>query len=134
MHREWKVAVESAALVAIDTQLALGADINARDEHGQTALMTAARDGHASVVRFLAGRGADLNHHAKYGLTALMIAVIRGHAEVVRVLVEAGADLTPAGTGAPGFHGKTAAALARDRGDEAVLKLLAGDARPDGER
>lgn len=134
MHREWKAAVESAALVAIDTQLALGADINARDEHGQTALMNAARDGQASVVRFLAERGADLNHHARYGLTALMLAVVRGHAEVVRVLVEAGADLTPVGTGAPGFYGKTAAALARDRGDETVLKLLTGNERQEGWR
>ena len=132
MHKEWKAAVESAALVAIDTQLALGADINARDEHGQTALMNAARAGQASVVRLLAARGADLNHRAKYGLTALMLAVIRGHAEVVRVLLEAGADLTPTGTGAPGFDGKTAVALARDRGDEMVLNLLIANERQEG--
>jgi ankyrin repeat protein len=125
MHREWKFAVETADLAAIDAQLASGADIDARDEHGQTALMNAARDGQASVVRLLVERRAGLNHHAKYGLTALMLAVIRGHAEVVRVLVEAGADLTVAGTGAPGFHGKTAAELARDRGDQVVLDLLA---------
>lgn len=131
MHKEWKAAVESAALVAIDTQLALGADINARDQHGQTALMNAARDGQASIVRLLVARGADLNHHAKYGLTALMLAVIRGHTEVVRVLVEAGADLTPAATGTPGFHGKTAAALARDRGDEVVVQLLMMNERPE---
>ena len=128
MRKEWRVAVETADLVAIDTQLASGADINARDEHGQTALMNAARDGRTSVTVVLLA-GIALNHHAKYGLTAVMLAVIRGHAEVVRVLVEAGADLTLVGTGAPGFLGKTAAALARDRGDEAVLDLLSGNER-----
>jgi ankyrin repeat protein len=129
MHKEWKAAVETADLAAIDAQLASGADIDARDEHGQTALMNAARDGQVSVVRLLAERGADLNHHAKYGLSAVMLAVLRGHVEVVRVLVDAGADLTLAGTGAPGFYGKTAAALARDRGDEMVLNLLMGNER-----
>ena len=124
MHREWRVAVETADLAAIDAQLASGADINARDEHGQTALMNAARDGQTAVVRLLVERGADLDHHAKFGLTAVMLAVIRGHEDVVRVLVEAGADLTRVGTGAPGFHGKTAAVLARDRGDAVISDLL----------
>ena len=124
MHKEWRVAVETADLAAIDAQLASGADIDARDEHGQTALMNAARDGQAPVVRLLAERGADLNHHAKYGLTAVMLAVIGGHAEVVRVLVAAGADLTLVGTGAPGFQGKTAGELARERGDAGVLAVL----------
>ena len=54
--------------------------------------------------------------------------------EVVRVLVEAGADLTPVGTGAPGFCGKTAAALASDRGDEAVMNLLMGSEQLERER
>jgi len=128
MHKEWRIAVETADLAAIDAQLASGAAINARDEHGQTALMNAARDGQTAVVRLLVERGAALDHHAKYGLTALMLAVIRGHLEVVRVLVEAGAELALMGTGAPGFHGKTAEALARDRGDASVLAILAGGA------
>ena len=128
MHKEWRIAVETADLAAIDAQLASGAAINARDGHGQTALMNAARDGQTDVVRLLVERGAALDHHAKYGLTALMLAVLRGHVEVVRVLVEAGADLALVGTGAPGFYGKTAEALARDRGDASVLAILVGGA------
>ena len=124
MTSDWRLAVEAADLSAIDEQLAAGADIDARDQHGQTALMNAARDGQVAVVRLLADRGADLNHHAKWGLTALMLAVIRGHAEVVRVLVDAGADTTLQGTGAPAFHGKTAADLAGERGDAAMQRLI----------
>ena len=124
MTREWRLALDAADLAAIDALLTAGADINARDQHGQTALMNAATNGQAEVVRLLADRGADLNHRAKYGLTAVMLAVVRGHADVVRILVEAGADLTLRGSGAPGFDGKTAADLAHERGDAALLDLL----------
>ena len=124
MINDWRLAVEAADLAAMDALLTAGADINARDQHGQTALMNAASDGQIEVVRLLADRGADLNHRAKYGLTAVMLAVVRGHTEVVRILVEAGADLMPVGTGAPGFHGKTATDLARARGDAQLLELL----------
>ena len=124
MTREWRLAIEAADLAAIDALLTAGADINARDQHGQTALMNAATNGQVEVVRLLADRGADLNHRAKSGLTAVMLAVVRGHADVVRILVEAGADLTPRGSGAPGFDGKTAADLARDREEAVLLDLL----------
>lgn len=124
MTREWRLALEAADLAAIDALLTAGADINARDQHGQTALMNAATNGQVEVVRLLADRGADLNHRAKYGLTAVMLAVVPGHRDVVRILVEAGADLMLRGRGAPGFDGKTAADLARDREDAAVLDLL----------
>ena len=130
MTTGWADAVRRGDLAAVRAQLAAGADIDARDAHGQTALMNAARDGQAALVHLLTENGADLNHHAKYGLTAVMIAVIRGHAEVVRILVEAGADLTPQGTGAPGFSGKTAEDLARERGDDTMIRLLRVD-RPD---
>ena len=124
MTSDWRLAVEAADSSAIERQLAAGADIEARDRHGQTALMNAARDGQVAVVRLLADRGADLNHRAKFGLTALMLAIIRGHTEVARVLVEAGADVTLRGSGAPGFNGKTAADLARERGDVALRSLF----------
>ncbi len=74
--------------------------------------MIAARDGRASVVRFLVENGAALDCTAKYGLSAVMLAVIGGHLDAVRLLAEAGANLAIRGTGAPGFSGKTAVELA----------------------
>jgi uncharacterized protein len=130
MTVDWRDAVQRSDIEALDRQLAAGADINALDEHGQTALMNAARDGQAGVVSFLCERGANPDHHAKYGLTAVMLAVIRGHAAIVRILVTAGADLTCRGTGAPGFHQKTAADIARERGDEVSLRYLDEAAGP----
>ena len=107
-----KAAVKSGDLSALEALLDAGADVNARDEHGQSALMNAARDGHTAMVRLLVARGADLNHTAKFNLSALMLAVINGRDAIVGVLADAGADQTIRGTGAPGFAGKTALDLA----------------------
>jgi predicted PurR-regulated permease PerM len=129
MTTDWTSAVDREDLAAIERLLGAGADIDARDEHGQTALMNAARDGRTAVVRLLVHRGADLDHAAKYGLTALMLAVLRGHVEVVRILAEAGADRDRRGTGAPGFAGKTALDLAAGLEHAEMVGLLERDPR-----
>ena len=112
MRSEWKGAARAGNIEELDRLLSEGSDIDALDEHGQTALMIAETPGHSAVARFLIGRGAKLNHTAKFRLTALMLAVLNVHVDIVRALVDAGADLAVRGTGAPGFHGKTALELA----------------------
>jgi ankyrin repeat protein len=112
MTDPWRTAAKSGDVRSLEAQLDAGADINARDEHGQTALMMAAREGHTAAVRLLVARGADLNHTAKYNLSALMLAVVNGRDAIVGVLVDAGADRSIRGTGAPGFAGKTALDIA----------------------
>jgi ankyrin repeat protein len=124
MHTAWKAAVLADDLGALARLLDEGVDIDAKDDHGQTALMSTARDGRTEVVRFLIGRGADLNHTAKYHLTALMLAVVNARVPIVRALVDAGADLATRGTGAPGFDNKTALDLAAARADYAASHQL----------
>ena len=124
MTREWESAVQRCAVAELERQLANGADINAKDRRGQTAVMIAAREGHADLIAWLAEHGAVLDGPGKYGLSPLMVAVVRGHTEVVRRLVAAGADTTSRGTGAPGFAGKTALDLATGRGDAAMIEIL----------
>jgi ankyrin repeat protein len=101
---------------ALSAILAEGADVDARDRFGQTALMLAALHGHLEAVRLLVEFGADLDVTAKFGLSATMLAVVNHHESVARALAEAGADLRLTGTGAPGFAGSTAQDLARERG------------------
>ena len=124
MTQEWKAAVQRGSLAELERRAAAGADIDARDKHGQTALMLAAVDGHADVVDWLVARGAILDHTARYGLSALMLAVINGHVDIVRTLVRAGANLGMRGTGAPGFTDKTAMDLAIARGDREMVDVL----------
>ena len=124
MTQEWKAAVRSGSLDDLERLAAGGADMDARDGHGQTALMLAAVDGRADVVDWLVARGAMLDHTAKYGLSALMLAVINGHVDIVRTLVRAGADLAVRGTGAPGFADKTARDLAVARGGQEMVDAL----------
>ena len=58
----------------IDLLLGRGAELDAADDRGRTALMTAAERGHAEVVEMLVGRGADRTARDKSGKTALDLA------------------------------------------------------------
>src|SRR5215204_5027151 len=112
MRPEWEKAVHRRSISELQRPLLGGCDIDARDQHGQTALMLAALEGSSPVVAWLVEHDAALNHTAKYGLSALMLAVVRGHLDVVRELTSAGASLSLRGTGVPGFSGKIALDLA----------------------
>ena len=124
MSRDWEDAVHRGSIDELQRLLASGADIDARDRHGQTALMLAAVEGYGHVVGWLVERGAALDHTAKYGLSALMLAVICGHVDVVRRLTDAGASLSLRGTGAPGFAEKTALDLAVARDSTEMVEIL----------
>ena len=125
MKADWKAATSQGNLAQIRLLLDQNADINSKDEHGQTALMRASLWGQASVVTILAERGADLNVTAKFNLSALMLAVINRRIAIVQTLLTAGADLNIQGSkGAPGFYGKTALDLARETQLPGLIKLL----------
>lgn len=70
-----------------------GADPNAADKRGWTALHFAARDQKAEAARALLDAGAEVDPRDSDGATPLWRAVMSGSsAEVVRLLLEAGAD------------------------------------------
>jgi uncharacterized protein len=62
---------EAEAIASIKLCLDAGADVNAVDNQGQTALHGAAQKGYDQVVQFLAGRGAKLDVKDKRGRTPL---------------------------------------------------------------
>ena len=68
-----------------------GADINAKDEAGSTALMVASEYGRTEIVKLLIAAGADVNAKNELGWTALMWASRHGHTETVKLLIDAGA-------------------------------------------
>jgi uncharacterized protein len=68
------------------------ADVNGRDERGNTPLIEAARAGHDDVVQALLVARADANAKNDEGQTALSLAAQGGHDEVIRLLKQAGAS------------------------------------------
>ena len=61
-----------------------GADINARDDSGKTALMCAAMNGHKEAVQALLERSADATIQDKSGQTASALATGMGFEEIAR--------------------------------------------------
>ena len=122
---DWEDASGAGDVKTLARMVRAGHQIDARDGFGQTALMRAAHAGRLEAVEWLIDHGADLDHTSKFHLSALMLAIIAGHPLVARRLVAAGADTTITGSGAPGFHGKTAADLATERGDKRLAAYIA---------
>lgn len=70
-----------------------GADVNAADARGETALMRAAAAGCYDTVSLLIERGAKVNMQSERGETALSIAAQKGAFDVMTALIQAGADV-----------------------------------------
>ncbi|XP_032271113.1 ankyrin repeat domain-containing protein 33B [Phoca vitulina] len=70
-------------------------DVNWQDSEGNTALITAAQAGHATITSYLLNYfpGLDLERRNVFGFTALMKAAMQGRTECIRALMLAGADV-----------------------------------------
>jgi len=101
-----------------------GADPNARNEAGATALMWAVND--LDKTRLLLEYGADVTARSDNGRTAIIIAAGRaGNAPVVRLLLDYGADPSDKGPGANTVF------ESMYRGDEETFRtLIAAGASP----
>src|SRR5690349_12080216 len=105
-------------LATLKLLLDRGADVNARNDFGATALLWAARD--PEKARLLIERGADVNARSKQGRTPLMLAALRpGGAATVALLLSKGADPAVADN-----HGETALGLAATIGEADSMRLL----------
>ncbi|KAL8599445.1 hypothetical protein ACOMHN_066464 [Nucella lapillus] len=70
-----------------------GADVNAQDHEGRTALLYAACNGHSDTAEQLIQHGADVNAQNEWGDTPLFCAVRNGHTDTSQVLIRHGADV-----------------------------------------
>jgi ankyrin repeat protein len=80
-------AAKSANAGKIQTLLAKGANVDAQDALGKTALAWASNLGHEEVVSLLLDSGADANLRDRYGSTPLMEAAREGRDNIVVLLV-----------------------------------------------
>jgi len=73
----------------VEVLLANGAEVNARDYYGWTAILFAAKYGQSKEVSMLLKAGADVNiQKSGSGWTPLILATVENHVDVVQVLVE----------------------------------------------
>jgi ankyrin repeat protein/tRNA A-37 threonylcarbamoyl transferase component Bud32 len=70
-----------------------GADVNAKDKDGTSALIYAVKRGDVEIVKMLLERGADVNIKDQFGNSALIYAVKRGDVKIVRMLLDREADI-----------------------------------------
>jgi ankyrin repeat protein len=84
-------AAAVGSLEAMKFLIAKGADVNAQNEFGSTALIWSATD--LAKVRLLLAHGANVNTASKRGRTALFLAAMTDRsADTVRLLLAKGAD------------------------------------------
>lgn len=90
-----KQLLEAASVGDADTvknALYSGADVDARDRLGNTALILSSDGGYQEVVRLLLSYKASVNAVNKFGYTPLMSAVTNSHRYIASLLIKAGAD------------------------------------------
>ncbi|KAJ5160851.1 Pfs NACHT and Ankyrin domain protein [Penicillium canariense] len=104
------------------------ADINAKDNDGQTPLLYAAASGHEAMVKLLLARdGADVNAKDSSGRTPLIWAAANGREAVAKLLLDTGkADID-----AKDNDDQTPLIWAAAIGREAVAKLLLDTGKAD---
>ena len=78
-------------LKGVKSALKHGADVNAKDVYGKTALMHASAMGYPEIVRFLLDHGANINQQSDYNETALMVALEENHPDIAEILRSRGA-------------------------------------------
>ena len=84
-------AVESGDYRLAEIEIFLGADVNAKEDVGQTPLMCAVWERHSNIVELLIEKGADVNAKDDVATTVLEMAEARGNEKIIEMLREAGA-------------------------------------------
>ena len=111
------LAAKEGSLGAVKQLLATARrQVNARNIVGETALMTAALNGHLEIVRALLSQGAEVNQP---GWNALIYAATKGDVNIARLLIAYGADVH-----ATADNGYTPLMMAAREGHAPMVALL----------
>ncbi|KFY26110.1 hypothetical protein V493_04256 [Pseudogymnoascus sp. VKM F-4281 (FW-2241)] len=91
MFKKETAIIEAASdndIAKVAKLISSGANVNARDRWGWSALSMCGYGGHVEICRLLLDHGADLNNMDVDGDTPESLATIRGHANIVIMLDE----------------------------------------------
>ncbi len=95
------------------------ADVNIKNNSGETALMVAVKEGNLEMVEFLLEKDAAIGERDWLGYTALMFAAEKGHLKIAELLLENGADVNERNN-----EGETALVVAVFWENSGIAKLL----------
>jgi ankyrin repeat protein len=118
-----KDAVLKGKLKRIERLLKAGAEIEAKDKDGITALIWAAHVGGMEACRLLIEKGAKVDAKDKMGWTALMFAARWRHTDICKLLIENGADVN-AKVEKEFYKGMNALMIARSTGRTETVAFL----------
>lgn len=118
-------ASQNESVEVVKALIESGADVNAVDGIGHTALMRAVETNQLAIAQALIQAKAELNTKAPNGDTALMMAVKNNSPEVVKALIDAGANASITNE-----DGNTPALTAAQNDGVEIIKIL-GAAKAD---
>ena len=119
LNRELREAAIDNNIAALTVLLAQGAEIEAKDDQGYTALHWAARNGCAEALEFLLENAADPDSKSDISWTPLHLAAIEGHLYCARLLINADATID-----APDSTGLTPLQIAALNGRDGMCEYL----------
>jgi ankyrin repeat protein len=93
MNSGLRSAAQKGDIRAVKSWLKKGADVNAKNDRGISALMLAVLNGRVKTAKFLLDKGAEINARDINGYTPLIHAAADGDIRMVKLLMNSGADL-----------------------------------------
>jgi len=87
-------AMQLGDVAKVKVFLEQGADVNAKNENGQTPLLLAAQNNDVNTAKLLISAGADVNIKNNAGQTSIDIALSQGNKEIIKLLLDKGAEIT----------------------------------------
>lgn len=112
-------AAEHDDVTSLKRLLSEGAEIDAPDDSGSTALLVATRANKVRAARALMDAGADVNAKDRINDSAYLYAGARGHLEILKMTLAHGADLKSTNR-----YGGTALIPAAERGHVETVQTL----------
>lgn len=93
-NKELFLAARNGDLNGVKAAMKNGADLEAKESYGDTALNLAAENGHFEIVKYLIETGANIENLGGAAKTPVMNAAFAGHADIVMLLIEKGAKIS----------------------------------------
>jgi len=103
----------------VELAISQNADLNAKNEYGETPLLTVVSAGRKAMVEQLIAKGANVNVKDAKGQTPLHRAAVEGHGAIAELLIAKDADVN-----ARDNQGRTPLWYAKDRGHTEIVELL----------